>query len=220
LTLAEQAERRRISQTLHDDLQQLLYAIQMRLTDVMQALPAERAELQEQGQQTLTWFNEAIRITRQLTVELSPPVLKEEGLVDALRWLAVQMAETHQLAVEIVAKGAFRLANEDMRVLLFQIVRELLFNVVKHAGVQHATVTIEEGEEGQLTLKVQDGGRGFDLAAAETRDKGGFGLFSVRERLALFGGHMEIITAPGDGTEIVLSIAMNAPTDELSSRER
>lgn len=217
--MAEQAERRRISQTLHDDLQQMLYALQMHITDLMNDYPAKQPKLQAQGQQTLTWLNEAIRITRYLTVELSPPVLKDEGLVDALRWLATQMAETHHLTVDIVAEHAFSIVDEDMRVLLFQIVRELLFNVVKHAGVQQATVALREGEESELIITVRDDGRGFDVAAAEARDDGGFGLFSVRERLTLFGGTMKIVSAPGEGTEIILALATDTPANESSGDE-
>lgn len=211
LTLAEQAERHRIAQTLHDDLQQRLYAIQINLAPLLQAWSTEDAELQAQVEETQHWLNEGIQLTRQLTVELSPPILKEEGFIDALAWLALQMAETYQLHIELVAAHAFPLANEALRVLLFQIVRELLFNVVKHAGVQQATVEVRDGVEGELVITVRDGGRGFDVAAAAAAHAGGFGLFSVRERLNLVGGHMMIDAAPAQGTRITLTIPVVSP---------
>ncbi len=217
LTMAEQAERRRISQTLHDDLQQLLYAVQIHVTDIMEDLPAEQVELRQQAEETSGWLHEAIRITRLLTVDLSPPILKEDGLAIALQWLATQMAETHNLNVDIVAEHPFHILSEDMRVLLFQVVRELLFNVVKHAGVQQATVELRDGENGEIIITVRDGGSGFDVDAAEVQHDDSFGLFSVRERLMLFGGHMKIISSPGEGTEIILSIALDDQTNEPAS---
>lgn len=92
-----------------------------------------------------------------------------------------------------------------MRVLLFQAVRELLFNVVKHAGVDHATVLLGE-EGGELVVRVADGGRGFDPAelGANAQDDEAFGLYSVRERLGFFGGRMEIDAAPGEGARVTL----------------
>jgi signal transduction histidine kinase len=92
-----------------------------------------------------------------------------------------------------------------MRVLLFQIVRELLFNVVKHADTDRATVTIDEADGG-LIIIVADEGAGFDPAALKPKTEGGFGLFSVRERLRLFGGTLEIESAPGEGTRMIATI--------------
>jgi len=219
LTMAEQAERRRISHMLHDDLQQLLYAIQLHLTDMLTDVPTGQVELRQGFQDTQTWLAEAIRITRYLSVELSPPVLKDEGLVDALRWLATEMAEAHNLDVTIVAHHPFRIVDEDMRVLLYQIVRELLFNVVKHAGVNTATVELGNNERGQLIITVRDRGRGFDVAATADQHDSSLGLFGIRERLALFGGHMKIVSIPESGTEIILSILTATQTNKSSSNE-
>ena len=147
-----------------------------------------------------------IAITRQLSIDLSPPVLQEEGLVDALRWLAVQMAERHGLRVTLWAEHAFRIPDKDMRVLLFQIVGELLFNVRKHAATDEAIVALRSDPTGQLLIQISDAGQGFDVDAAAAAYTGGFGLFSVRERLNLFGGHMAIDSAPGHGTRITLTV--------------
>ncbi len=209
LTLAEQNERRRIAQVLHDDLQQLLYAIQMHIEQAVEEIPADSTAAKQLAEEACNWLADAIRVARRLTVDLSPPILKDEGLVDALGWLATQMAEANDLHVTIVAAHAFPIVNQDMRVLLFQLVRELLFNVVKHALVDEATVTLAEGEAGQLTITVRDEGCGFDVGATAATHTGGFGLFSVRERLALFGGQIAIISTPGAGTEVTLSIALN-----------
>ena len=204
LTMAEQEERRRISQILHDDLQQLLYGIQMRImavfTDMQQG---QYSTVPTHIQEAYAWLGEAIQTTRQLTVDLSPPILKDEGLVDALHWLVTQMATLNNLQVTLQVDQPCQIEDEDMRVLLFQTIRELLFNVVKHAGVDQATVTLT-AEAGNCMIQIRDAGQGFDVAAAEAKPERGFGLFSVRERLKLFGGGMEIQSAPGQGTQITI----------------
>jgi signal transduction histidine kinase len=204
LTMAEQEERHRLSQLLHDDLQQLLYGIQLRLDFVNEGLQSGQGEdLLAHAQEVSTWIEDAITITRRLTVDLSPPVLQGEGLTDALEWLAPQMAETHGLQVKLEAEHGFLTEEEDMRVLLFQIIRELLFNVVKHAETNRARVALRE-EAGQLVIQVSDMGRGF--APAGTDRSQGFGLFNIRERLGLFGGRLKIDSKPGEGTQVTVTI--------------
>ena len=204
LTMAEQQERRRISQILHDDLQQRLYGIQMKMAAVRRGLESGAPDRAiRDATEAEKWLRDTIDLTRELTVELSPPVLKGEGLVEALHWLVAQMERMYGLSVDIDASHSFVIADEDMRVLLFQIVRELLFNVVKHAGVDRANVALRQ-EEDHLVIRVSDRGRGFDREAAAERSHAEqpFGLFSVQERLQLFGGHVTIDTAPGAGTTI------------------
>ncbi len=167
--------------------------------------PYLRILIGDYAQEVYQWLGDAIRTTRHLTVDLSPPVLKDEGLVDALQWLATQMAEVNGLHVTLQAEHAFPIAQEDMRVLLFQIVRELLFNVIKHAAVKQATVTLAEAPNGEIASTVSDCGWGFHPTSAEAARNGGFGLFSVRERLGLFGGHMTINSAPDQGTTVIIS---------------
>ncbi|WP_127996185.1 PAS domain-containing sensor histidine kinase [Piscinibacter defluvii] len=204
LTLTELEERRRISQILHDDLQQLLYGIEMKLRQVESDLPpTDAAPLRADLRDALAWIAEAITATRRLTVDLSPPILQKEGLADALEWLRRQMSELHGLEVTLEAAHGFYMPDHDLRVLLFQVVRELLFNVAKHSGTKRATVRLEE-TDGQLVIHVIDGGAGFDVEEVAGREggSGGFGLFSVRERLGLIGGRLIVRSQPGEGTHI------------------
>jgi len=215
LTMAEQEERRRVSQILHDDLQQLLYGIQMRAMAICQGLGQETQETMNQyAQEVYDWLGDAIRTTRQLTVELSPPVLEGEGLHEMLRWLIRTMQEVHHLTVDLQTEQPCWIADKGMRVLLFQIVRELLFNVVKHAGVDHATVYLSMHTAGECLIRIQDEGRGFDVATAAAEHKGSFGLFSVRERLNLFGGRMEIDSASNQGTRIMIYVPITGTAPE------
>lgn len=217
LTLAEQRERRRISQILHDHVQQMLYGIQMRTYLIGLDTPEEgKVYIREHLTEMEALVEEAIQSTRTLTVELSPPVLQSEGLGAAFNWLANQMSRLYDLHVDLKLSQDYQLASEDLHVLIFQLVRELLFNVVKHAQVNRAQV-IMRLDGNNFVVCVEDQGVGFDasmLAKEEQRETGGFGLYSIRERLGLFGGQLTITSQPGKGTQVMLMLpqimALNA----------
>jgi signal transduction histidine kinase len=117
------------------------------------------------------------------------------------------MQHLHGLSVD-VGGSAPPLGSHDLQVLLFQLVRELLFNIVKHAGVDRAFVAIRHDDD-HLTIEVRDDGVGFSPDALEAKQAaGGFGLYSVRERLPLFGGHLEIMSQPGEGTRAVITLPL------------
>lgn len=210
LTLTEQRERRRLAQVLHDNLQQMLVAAKM------QVKRAKRKARDDELAQSLGGIDglldQSIAESRLLTVELSPPVLFDRGLVGGLEWLARQFLEKHQLPVglDLVADG--EPADESVRIFLFQAARELLFNTVKHAQAQSALVRLTRLDEDRLRLTVADDGLGFDPTRAK-RDStmSGFGLFSIRERLELIGGRLEIVSAPGQGTEMIIEVSGGRP---------
>jgi PAS domain S-box-containing protein len=218
LTMAEQEERRRISQILHDDLQQLLSAIKMKLSMLHQDLQKiEQAELATALEEDIAWVEEATTATRLLTVDLSPPILQNQALLHAIEWLQNQMKELHGLEVAIEAEHDWYIQDEDLRVLLFQIIRELLFNVKKHAGVDQAVLQLKE-ETGCLVIHVIDEGQGFDVeeATAQNEYATGFGLFSVRGRLHPLGGRLEILSQPGAGTHIAVYTPVQAKALNIS----
>lgn len=206
LTMAEQEERRRVSQILHDDLQQILYGIQMKLDAISSDLDSgPEGRLRDTIREVEERMERAMDTTRRLTVDLSPPILKSESLSDMLVWLRLRMQEAHNLDVTVEASETHTIPDEDIRVLLYQIVRELLFNVVKHAETDHASVKAER-TDGHLRILICDEGRGFDVeeAARRTGHDAGFGLFSIRDRLHLLRGRIDIDSAPGKGTCITL----------------
>jgi len=205
LTLAEQRERNRIAQLLHDDLQQLLSSIrlQLHLMETSNVLDSE------QSSEIDSMLAQAVDQTRRLSVDLSPPVLDQEGLGDALRWLRTQMADMHQLTVSLNAETGYLVKDRDLRVLLFQIIRELLFNVVKHAGVNEAQVTLNEAA-GWLKIEVIDHGAGFDPSRLSDDSMTGFGLNSVRERLELFGGRVSIFARLDEGCRVTVEVPVKS----------
>ena len=218
LTLAEQRERQRLAQVLHDGLQQLLVGARYRLGVLERADDPAARQL---AVEVSDLISDSIETSRSLTAELSPPILHAGGLVPALEWLARWIQEKQGLAVHLEAQDRVGSIAEDVTVLLFQATRELLFNVAKHAGVKSARVQVSR-VDGRVQITVADQGAGFD--PAQLRAAGGpsegFGLFSVRERLDLLGGRMEIDSAPGRGSRFTLVAPVPAPAGQEAPVER
>ncbi|MCX5682782.1 MAG: response regulator, partial [Planctomycetota bacterium] len=211
LTQAEQRERRRLAKVLHDHLQQLLVGAKF-------GVGALRGQMKTKAQQQIIQqlgeiLDEAIKAARSLTAELSPPVLHEKGLAAGLEWLARQMLEKHRLTVEVAVApdGDVEPKSEQVRLFLYEATRELLFNVVKHAGINRAFVSLSRLGADRVAVTVSDTGAGFDVASMT---EGGFGLFSIRERLQYLGGKMEVESAPGHGSRftLVAPILLAMPT--------
>jgi signal transduction histidine kinase/ActR/RegA family two-component response regulator len=210
LTMAEQRERERLAQVLHDDLQQILVGAKYRL-----ALVGLGKDASEATEEVVSLIDNAIDTSRSLTSELSPPILRQSGLVPALEWLACWVQAKYGLIVNLTHRKPIESPSEGIAVFLFQATRELLFNVVKHAGVNAVSVEIEQ-QEGQIQIAVADQGAGFDPAQLRTGSgtPGGFGLFSLIERINRLGGRMEIDSSPGKGSRITLF----APLSSLQLR--
>jgi PAS domain S-box-containing protein len=204
LARAEERERRRLAIELHDYMAQMLLVSRLKLDRAGSlARSTELRELLTDAQKAL---DDSINYTRTLIAELSPRVLYDLGLPPALRWLAEQMAR-HGLSVEVSGETDGFSLPEDHAVFLFQCVRELLWNVVKHAGTDKASVSYYLGH-GQLTVSVADQGKGFDPAVLPEIGNGleKFGLFSMRERLELRGGLLEVISSPGKGATVTMKL--------------
>lgn len=206
LTLAEQQERRRIAELLHDHLQQLMVGAKVEQELLIDDIDGS---LKPAAEKVLELIKQSIHITLSLTKELSPPAVRSGDLADSLEWLADWFKETHGLAVKIKAEYKPILDRKDMIVLLFQSVRELLFNTVKHAGVKSAEVAVS-CDDNKLRITVSDEGCGVDLKKTEKQamEAGGFGLFSIRERLLLMGGTCEADSAVGRGASFSLIVPL------------
>jgi len=203
LTRVEHEERHRISQVLHDDLQQRLFAVKAQLSFLKDANLS--ADTYRELDQIQAMLSESIAITRNLSVDISPIVLQGEGLVEAVTWLSFRMKEQYDLQVDLDAKGVQPSLDDHMRVLLFQSIRELLFNVVKHAGVSQAKVTLAQ-VNGRPCITVSDNGKGFDTKSVLSNPQAAHGLLIIQERLNLLGCHMELVSKPGEGTRITIEL--------------
>src|SRR5690606_12899495 len=190
LVETQRREQARIAQLLHDHLQQLLYGARMRLRSVSDAAP-------DDVQAVDTILVNAIQATRTLAAELAPPALREEGLGAALCWLSGHIEGVHGLRVAAEVDEGVPVVPRHVQDLLFQLARELLFNVVKHAGVDEAALALRTRDE-TLILTVVDEGRGFDAASTEY----GYGLSSARERVALLARDFRVESEEGRGTRV------------------
>ena len=225
LNLAEQHERKRLAGELHDYLAQLLVLCRLNLGQVKRmGLPRKAEEMVKETEEVL---NQALHYSRTLMAELSPPVLLEHGLPAGLTWLGEQMQRRGLMVTVDVAGGRANWSlPEDTAILLFQSVRELLINALKHAGSKEVTVRLGRGE-GKLRIDVCDDGVGFDFAAAaaaaanNTAMSSKFGLLSIRERMMSLGGWFDLQSSPGQGTmaTLVLPLASLGERDVRTTRE-
>jgi len=218
LLLAEERERRRLATDLHDHIGQTLAVTQMHI-DALRP-PTATADVTPELDQVSALLDEMDEAIRTLTFELSPPVLHELGLGAGVEWLAEQLQAQHGLHVELVDDGQPKPLEEDVRTLVFRAVRELLINVVKHAGAGEARVDLSRIGD-QIHAQVSDDGRGFESRpdSAPRVSSGGFGLFSIRERMESIGGSVHIESTPGQGTRALLTAPLQ-PGGEDPEEER
>ncbi len=218
LNLAEQRERQRLAADLHDYLGQLLALSLIKLSQAK--LQPMEATLGKIFGEVVEITDKALAYTRTLVAQLCPPLLHEFGLSAALRWLAEQMHQRN-LSVSVNLRTELPPIPEDQALLIFQSVRELLINCIKHAGTHEAAIVLERIGE-SLHITVSDHGTGFDLLFVATSAQAhphtpGFGLFSIRERMLSIGGRLDLKTAPGLGTSAILVVPLTGAVADVSS---
>jgi len=203
LSLAEERQRHRIVIEVHDHISQYLAFVKMKLGALRPSIASGGAL--ETMDEVLKLVDKTIQNTRALISELGSPVLYELGFVPAVEWLTQQAQRQHGIVVDFDDDGQPKPLSEDVCVLLFQAVRELLVNIAKYAQARTAKVSITRSGD-QVRVEVADDGVGFDSAAIgpSVDTTGRFGLFSIRVRLEPLGGHMEVESKPGHGTRVTL----------------
>jgi two-component system sensor histidine kinase/response regulator len=201
LGLIEERERRRIALAIHDEVVQKLALGKLKLDQALKKglIPAEASVTDLQG-----ILDVSMRELHDLSDHLSPPLLYELGLKAAIECLGEQLAGEHGFRFAVSGDEAMDL-REDLRVTLFQMAQELIVNMVKHAHASTATVMITI-QKGSVRLEVADDGAGFN--PSDCRE--GFGLAHIRQRVARLGGAMNISTAAGMGTSVVIEVPADA----------
>lgn len=208
LVFAEQRERQRFSYILHEKLQQLILGAKILLNMHVRDHESEAKGEFDDVMESVNILEQALKTTKVLSIELNPPVLRSQGLDTALEWLIKHMKQNYGLTVDLIITGPIDQIKNETQLMLTQMVRELLNNVVQHAEVRYATVdTIYR--ENSIHITVCDKGRGFNPQEAINRKISGthLGLFSIRERLKLFGGDLLIESLPGNGTCCTISLS-------------
>ncbi|MCD6394119.1 MAG: PAS domain S-box protein [Planctomycetes bacterium] len=212
LSLAEERERRRIATDLHDNVIQGLALSMIKLDLFRESSNLAGNNLFDEATQTLS---QAIEDMRNMTFDISSPTLYKLGLSAAVDELADDLiCRQHSIDYEFYDDQQEKPLDDDVRVLLFQSIRELFINVIKHAAAGKVSVCIERVGESVCTI-VSDDGVGFDVDHTDLtmRRTGGFGLFNIRERLDYIGGSMEIQSLPGQGSTFVLIAPLKRRSD-------
>jgi signal transduction histidine kinase len=211
LTLAEEKERRRIAVELHDHVGQNLAYCKIKLNEIEKDAPS--SPLFQPINELTNIINETIQYTRSLTFELSPPVLYELGLEHAIEWLGEQVLSRRDIHFRLDTDNLLAPISKKLKILLFQIVRELLTNVAKHAQAKETLVFIRKTGD-NIMINVEDDGIGFDVSKTTEYRKSpaGYGLFSIRERLKLIDGYFDIKSSHGNGTKVSILVPISPST--------
>jgi signal transduction histidine kinase len=217
LAQVEQCERGQLAAILHDNLQQLLVAARIQISMVNQVLlPVKERNALSRANNII---GQAIADSRALTVDLSPPILHGAGLGAALEWLATRMAELHCFTVNLSLDRRAEPQTKSLRVLLFEIVRELVFNSCKYSGCASVRVKMTREQKCYVRVVVEDAGKGLDPKALSASMASGerLGLFSIQQRLADIGGRMTLTSEPGIGTRVEI-LALIDRRDRVADR--
>lgn len=208
LTLAEEHEKHRIATELHDQIGQALAISKVKLDGLRHDVYSEKSD--KILDEVSSLLSQAISDARSLTFDLSSPILHEMGFKAAVAaWLNEEIEQKYDIEVELEEDKKPKPMDDDIKILLFRDVRELLINVVKHSKATKVKVSIHcVGDK--IRVGVEDNGIGFNPAAitAKSVKEGGFGLFSIRERLEQLGEHLEIESEPGRGCKIIMKVPL------------
>ncbi|MCC5834911.1 MAG: PAS domain-containing protein [Opitutales bacterium] len=204
LSATEQRERKRMASILHDDLQQLLVAVKIQLEMARSEL--ENPETLEKIDRAISHLDDSIETTHTLVRQTNPKTLYEKGLFPALQSLCGEMSERHGLSVKSVFCEQEPELSDNLKTVLFEGIRELLFNIVKHANVDAASLTIESTTK-TLSAHVVDKGQGFDQETiSKTKDQSAFGMESVGTRVKALGGTWKLSSQLGKGTNVHITV--------------
>jgi signal transduction histidine kinase len=209
----EQHERARLSELLHDDVGQTLYACRLQL---------ERARQHVDDGAALRLLTEAHDLagaamarTRELTVDLSPPILHDLGVAEALAWLLRRTQERFGLSAHFIPGDDWQRIPPAWEAAVFHSVSELIANAAKHAAATRVEVSAADGGDGRLRVSVHDDGCGFVTAHVAAK---GFGLFSIERRMAWFGAELQVESAPGAGTRATLHLPARSASTPRAER--
>ena len=208
ITVSEENERRNFADYLHDHIGQQLFSVRLKLGSLMNGLSSHR------DVKTLTdvvdTIKETINETRALTYEISPPILYQFGLEAALEWLAEHTYKQYNIMVTFTDDKKVKPLDDNVKIFLYQAVRELLLNVAKHARAQNVEVSIGRYDS-QIQISVKDDGVGCDSLRNDFpgHSSTGYGLFNITERLDQLGGHIKIESQPKHGTLITITAPLS-----------
>jgi PAS domain S-box-containing protein len=214
LSVTEERERLRIAEELHDQIAPKLLLVKMRIQSLVDLLQGGVDD--DAIESIMALIDQSISGISSLTLQLRPPILANAGLEAALKWLAEEFNENYGLVVKITDDKTFKPMRYEIRSAIFQIVRELLLNVVKHAATKNAWITIKRRND-KIDITIEDDGCGTELSnfSCDKPKPGGFGIYNTRMKIEHLGGELVIDSSPGSGTRAYIS----APLDSALTEE-
>lgn len=203
LISSQEEERRRVSRELHDETSQELANLIVRLGTLARItkddeILAQLQALRAQAVRTLEGVN-------RIVMDLRPGLLDEFGLAPAIQWYANARLESQGVQVAIQVTGMPRELSPHTQASIYRMVQEAINNIAQHAHANRAEIRLD-WQDDKLRIEVEDNGRGLDIEEAKRADGGHFGLLGIRERVALLNGVMDIESAPGQGTRLIIEI--------------
>ncbi|HXR30057.1 MAG TPA: sensor histidine kinase [Solirubrobacterales bacterium] len=195
---AQEEERARVARDLHDEVNQSLTGVLLRLEAAREAAPPE---LEPQLAEIKTLANQAMRELLSLARQLRPTALDDLGLAAATAGQVEQLSRG-EIEAEFATEGDFSALGDDAQLVVYRVAQEALSNAARHSGAQRVTVKLCHNEDTGVELEVTDDGSGFAFDESE----GGLGLAGMRERALLVGGVLTIESRPGRGTTVHLTV--------------
>lgn len=210
LVRAQEEERKSLSRELHDQVGQTLTALRMEVGNLGALRGEDGDEFEEHLDAAKQLSEQALHTVRDLSMGLRPSMLDDLGLEPAIRWQARNFTRSSRIPVELNIEGSLNTLPEAHRISVFRIVQEALTNCAKHAGAHEVRITLH-GTPEQLSLTIQDDGRGF---TRRVEAPGGVGLIGIEERIRELGGTFSVYSAPGRGTLLQAELPLPAPAND------
>lgn len=209
---ALEEERQQIALTLHDDTGQSLTLLIINLESLETQLPSDEKLLLDKIGETRQLAQNSLSNLRQIVYGLRPSILDDLGLIPAIRWYARTNLEKAGIMVEIDANGDLESLAPQLNASLFRIAQEAINNILRHSEAKNVEINFAQ-VEGRIVVEVADDGQGFDPSSVKEKalQLHHIGLLGMQERAELIGGSTEVISEPGSGTKIVISVPCNPP---------
>jgi len=208
-------ERGRFARDLHDDLGSGMAALKMDLKWLIKRVEGQDAEADEKLAGMTRLIDSAIASVRQVITEMRPSIIDDLGLLAAIEWQLEAFGKRHEIKVELdrnCDEILFRNKDKDSDISIFRIFQEALNNIAKHASATSVMVAvIDEGDV--FIITISDDGCGFDVNTRENSDS--FGIISMKERVLVMGGRIDVISSPGNGTFVKLSLPRRIDCDDV-----
>jgi len=208
----QEAERRKIARELHDGPAQSLASMLIRLDLVMRMIPEDAVQIRDELQNLKAIGAESLRDVRSIMYDLKPTLLHEQGLFSTLKDYFNDYEAKYNFQIDYVLFGKQRQYDLALEVGLFRMVQEAITNVRKHAGVNKALVKMED-KGSLLTIVIKDEGCGFDLDKIN-QQRESYGILGMKERARLFGGELQILTQPGEGTQVIIKVPLEGEASD------